>query len=240
MAIQPPADENKALKDHKIALKRKVPSSKKTYIHNYFIRARSGVGEGEGEPTTLMDDPIPLVLASLPTPILEPDPVPKPTRIEEKREQGQEQKQDSTGCMTSFGMESSIIGELLELADTALEERWNFGMDSSIIGELLELADTALEERWNSPNVKSRFCQRVIGSNMCLVSTEHELEAERSAGPVPTIARVKLEKRKLKPPSDSNLETMAEIHQQAQSQIEETQVNEFIDNKRSCSTPLQC
>ncbi|KAJ1166898.1 hypothetical protein NDU88_007294 [Pleurodeles waltl] len=46
-------------------------------------------------------------------------------------------------------------------------------------------------------------------------------------------------KRKLEPPSENNWEIVLEIHQQAQSQTEEVQANEFIDNGRSCSTPLQ-
>ncbi|KAJ1106427.1 hypothetical protein NDU88_003828 [Pleurodeles waltl] len=85
-AGQPPADENKALKDCKIDRKQKVPSSKKIYIHNYFTRSRSGVGEGEN--ATLTGDPAPEAPAILPFPLLELDPVLRPTRIEQKGEQG--------------------------------------------------------------------------------------------------------------------------------------------------------
>ncbi|KAJ1123841.1 hypothetical protein NDU88_002308 [Pleurodeles waltl] len=88
-------------------------------------------------------------------------------------------------------------------------------MDSVIIGELVELTDTTLEESWNSPNDKNKIRERANGSNMCLVRTERELEGVEPAGPAPTIARVKLEKRKLEPPSNNNWETVVEIHQQA-------------------------
>ncbi|KAJ1089649.1 hypothetical protein NDU88_002798 [Pleurodeles waltl] len=109
-------------------------------------------------------------------------------------------------------------------------------MDSSIIGELVELADTALEESWNSPNDKNKICERANGGNICPVNIEHKLEI---AGPAPTMARVKLERRQLEPPSNNNCETVVQIHQQTRSQIEEVQAYEFIDIRRSCSTPLQ-
>ncbi|KAJ1162904.1 hypothetical protein NDU88_003368 [Pleurodeles waltl] len=125
-------DKNKTLMDSKTILKRKASRSKKTYIHNYFTRARLGAGEGdeEGDSIILWDNPTTQASqapATLLSPTLEHVTVPRPTQAEYKREYRQEQKQelDSTRHVTSFGMGSSIIEELAGLADTASDECWN-------------------------------------------------------------------------------------------------------------------
>ncbi|KAJ1096230.1 hypothetical protein NDU88_001373 [Pleurodeles waltl] len=124
MAGQLIEDENKT------ALKRKASSSKKIYIRNYFTRARSGVGEGE--PVTYMDDLDPQAPVIPPSPILEHDPDRRPTQRAQTRTR--------TGAGARAGLH--------QLCD----KLW-YG--SSIIGELVELADTALEESWDSPKGKS-------------------------------------------------------------------------------------
>ncbi|KAJ1160025.1 hypothetical protein NDU88_000527 [Pleurodeles waltl] len=129
MTGQQLADENKAPMDSKTVLRRKASSCKKMYIHNYFTRARSGAGEGdeEGDPIVTLGGPAPQALVTLLSPILEHDPVPRPTQTEHKREHGQEQaqEQDSISCAISFRTSSSIIEDLVVLAETALEECWN-------------------------------------------------------------------------------------------------------------------
>ncbi|KAJ1172107.1 hypothetical protein NDU88_003959 [Pleurodeles waltl] len=123
-------DEKKTPMDSKTFLKRKAFSSKKTYIHSYFIRARCGAGEGdeEGDSIIPLDNPAPQASQApftLLSPILEYATVPRLTRTEHKREHRQKQELDSTRRVTIFGMGSSIIEELVVLAHTALDECWN-------------------------------------------------------------------------------------------------------------------
>ncbi|KAJ1127988.1 hypothetical protein NDU88_006381 [Pleurodeles waltl] len=127
-AGQQPADENKTEMNSKNVLKRKVSSSKKIYIHNYFIRSGTKEGDNEVDTTTPLDNPVsevPQAPDTLLSPILEYVAVSRPTRSEHKREYRQEQELGSTRFASSFGMDSSIIEELVVLADTASDECWN-------------------------------------------------------------------------------------------------------------------
>ncbi|KAJ1215291.1 hypothetical protein NDU88_002900 [Pleurodeles waltl] len=199
-------------------LKQKASSSKKTYIHNYFTRARCEAGEGdeEGDPIIPQASQAP---AALLCPIQEYVTVLRPTRTEHKREvrQDQEQELDSIRQVTNFGMGSSIIEKLVLLADTALDEFWN-----SPIGK---------------NNDKDVPCGGAKRSNLYPVSSEYELEA---SGPAPTSGIVNLDPGKMKmiSPSGNNRATVDEIHQHSQPQIEAVQANESTDKGRVCSTLL--
>ncbi|KAJ1114461.1 hypothetical protein NDU88_002698 [Pleurodeles waltl] len=176
---------------------------------------RSGAREGynEGDPIVPLDDPAPQALVTLPSPILEHDSAPRPTRTEHKRKQGQEQEHDSISCATSFGTGSSIIEELVVLADTALEECWN--SPNSVNND--------------KDNNKNALCGGAKRSNLYPVSYEYELEA---SGPASTRGSVNTElgKRKTEPPSGNNWVIVAEIRLQSQPQTEVVEANEPTDN----------
>ncbi|KAJ1215912.1 hypothetical protein NDU88_003519 [Pleurodeles waltl] len=155
--------------------------------------------EGDRDPIVPLDDRAPLTphaLAPLPAPILEHNPVPRQTQTEHKREYGldQEQELDSISCVASFGMGSSIIEDLVGLADTALDECWN------------------------SPNSKNNDKNTLSGgakrSNLYPASSKYELEA---SGPVSTRGSMNPEPGKIKtePPSGNNRAIVVEIRQQS-------------------------
>ncbi|KAJ1103058.1 hypothetical protein NDU88_000486 [Pleurodeles waltl] len=165
-------------------------------------KKRAGEGDKEGDPIVPLDDPTPQApkpLVILPFPILERDPVPRPTRTEHKREHGQKQEQepDSISCATSFGTGSSITEELVVLAATALEECRN----------------SPNCKNNNKDNDKNALCGGAKGSNLYLVSSAYELEA---SGPASTRRSVNPEpgKRNTEPPSGNNRVIVVEIHLQ--------------------------
>ncbi|KAJ1143117.1 hypothetical protein NDU88_009428 [Pleurodeles waltl] len=233
---QPSVEETKSLLVPKTAPRRTAPGSKKLYIHNYFTRARSGAGDGmeeggeQAEPTICIDALVskaPIIpLAPLPGTIS----ASSSTRTEYTQEQDQgpkqEQEQDSSGYC-SFGMGSSIIGELFELADTTLEEGWD-----------------SLNGRINDKNKnKNTACEGNRRSNMLLTSLEHEHEYEPEIlGPTSTGGRDELEM------GQGMTETLSannrikvvevEVHQRNQSQVDVVQANKPMNNGQVCSIPL--
>ncbi|KAJ1154361.1 hypothetical protein NDU88_007113 [Pleurodeles waltl] len=148
-------------------------------------------------------------------------PAPGPTRTEHEQEQGPEleqeqsrpyypkgiqaqstseaKEQDSSSGTTSFGMGSSVIGELVKMEDTALEE----GQDS-LNGEI---NDTIIEEKSSSRGEK-----RI---NMHPMKLDYGSEIP---GPASTGGRVNPEmgQRKTEPQRENSQVIVVEVHQQNQ------------------------
>ncbi|KAJ1143043.1 hypothetical protein NDU88_009355 [Pleurodeles waltl] len=111
-------------------------------------------------------------------------------------------------------------------------QRNKLGMGSSIIGELVELADTVLEEGWDSlngiindkTNDKNTARGGAKRSNTHPVSLEYESEI---LGPVSTGCRDNPEmgQRKTEHPSENNPVIVVDYHQQNEPQTEAVQAN---------------
>ncbi|KAJ1139822.1 hypothetical protein NDU88_006186 [Pleurodeles waltl] len=103
-------------KDSRMDPKRKVPNVSKTYIYNYFTRARNGFGTtGENIESTISEDNqgswAPTASSELAF-----DLAIKSTQIEKA------QNNASCAVGTDSSLDTSTIGELIKLADTATGE----------------------------------------------------------------------------------------------------------------------
>ncbi|KAJ1125295.1 hypothetical protein NDU88_003727 [Pleurodeles waltl] len=121
--------------------------------------------------------------------------------------------------MTSFGMGSSVIGELVEMADIALEE----GQD----GLNGKINDKIKEENTIGGGAKR--------SNMHPMKPDYESEIP---GPASTGGRVNPEmgQWKTEPQRENSKVTVVQVHQQ--NQTDAVQVNELMGNGQAFSTPL--
>ncbi|KAJ1112430.1 hypothetical protein NDU88_000694 [Pleurodeles waltl] len=190
-------------KDPKRSLKRKVPNIQQPYIHNYFTRTRNGLGT-VGE---MVESIIPegnqgswSAITSLNPPF---NPPIKSTQSE--------QVQNETGGVA--GTDSSL--------------------DASLIGDLIELADTAIGGTMSMHN-KNQYngTTETNTGNNTNTNQIQQAEAMRSA----PMSEQPLREQAVHP-RDSQQQTLAETYQTAPSQLAKLQVQEPFDISLTYSPP---